>query len=237
MTVRTVNMDFLYGGAFRTGLPEAYERLILDAMRGDAMLTRADEIEEQGASSTRSTSAGRTSSRLPELRGGNMGPRRGGRAAACGRPLVAEALMSTEVREWTGRNVRVADIERELAELRRDTMDMRTSVMTHCAWAPQWQDASRERRGTVRATSLERSSCFRRTTTGTSSTPSCRCSASRSRSWRRTCARGDRAAPARPTLPGAGEHRPAAPAPGPAGVPPLAWQPASARARSSSSST
>ena len=48
MTVRTVNMDFLYGGAFRTGLPEAYERLILDAMRGDAMLfTRADEIEEQ----------------------------------------------------------------------------------------------------------------------------------------------------------------------------------------------
>jgi glucose-6-phosphate 1-dehydrogenase len=48
MTVRTVNMDFLYGGAFRTGLPEAYERLILDAMRGDATLfTRADEIEEQ----------------------------------------------------------------------------------------------------------------------------------------------------------------------------------------------
>jgi len=48
MTVRTVQMDFLYGGAFRTGLPEAYERLILDAMRGDATLfTRADEIEEQ----------------------------------------------------------------------------------------------------------------------------------------------------------------------------------------------
>ncbi len=48
MTVRTVNMDFLYGGAFRTGLPEAYERLILDAMRGDPTLfTRDDEIEEQ----------------------------------------------------------------------------------------------------------------------------------------------------------------------------------------------
>jgi glucose-6-phosphate dehydrogenase assembly protein OpcA len=53
--------------------------------------------------------------------------------------------MSTETREWTGRNVRVADIERELAELRRDAMDMRTSVMTHCAWAPpEWQDAARE---------------------------------------------------------------------------------------------
>ncbi len=48
MTVRTVNMDFVYGGSFRTGLPEAYERLILDAMRGDPTLfTRADEIEEQ----------------------------------------------------------------------------------------------------------------------------------------------------------------------------------------------
>ena len=43
-------MDFLYGGAFRTGLPEAYERLILDAMLGDATLfTRADEVEEQWA--------------------------------------------------------------------------------------------------------------------------------------------------------------------------------------------
>jgi glucose-6-phosphate 1-dehydrogenase len=48
MTIRTVHMDFLYGGAFRTGLPEAYERLILDAMRGDATLfTREDEVEEQ----------------------------------------------------------------------------------------------------------------------------------------------------------------------------------------------
>ena len=48
MKIRTVNMDFLYGGAFRTGIPEAYERLILDAMLGDATLfTRADEVEEQ----------------------------------------------------------------------------------------------------------------------------------------------------------------------------------------------
>jgi glucose-6-phosphate 1-dehydrogenase len=48
MKIRTVHMDFLYGGAFRTGLPEAYERLILDAMLGDATLfTRSDEIEEQ----------------------------------------------------------------------------------------------------------------------------------------------------------------------------------------------
>jgi len=48
INIRTVHMDFLYGGAFRTGLPEAYERLILDAMLGDATLfTRIDEVEEQ----------------------------------------------------------------------------------------------------------------------------------------------------------------------------------------------
>ena len=48
MTIRTVHMDFLYGGAFRTGMPEAYERLILDTMLGDSTLfTRTDEVEEQ----------------------------------------------------------------------------------------------------------------------------------------------------------------------------------------------
>jgi glucose-6-phosphate 1-dehydrogenase len=48
MTLRTVHMDFLYGGTFRTGVPEAYERLILDCMLGDATLfTRTDEVEEQ----------------------------------------------------------------------------------------------------------------------------------------------------------------------------------------------
>jgi glucose-6-phosphate 1-dehydrogenase len=48
MTIRNVHMDFLYGGAFRTGLPEAYERLILDAMLGEQTLfTRTDEVEEQ----------------------------------------------------------------------------------------------------------------------------------------------------------------------------------------------
>ena len=48
MMIRTVHMDFLYGGAFRTGMPEAYERLILDTVLGDGTLfTRADEVEEQ----------------------------------------------------------------------------------------------------------------------------------------------------------------------------------------------
>jgi glucose-6-phosphate 1-dehydrogenase len=48
MQIRTVHMDFLYGGAFRTAMPEAYERLILDTLLGDGTLfTRSDEVEEQ----------------------------------------------------------------------------------------------------------------------------------------------------------------------------------------------
>jgi glucose-6-phosphate 1-dehydrogenase len=48
LQIRTVHMDFLYGGAFRTSLPEAYERLILDTLLGDGTLfTRSDEVEEQ----------------------------------------------------------------------------------------------------------------------------------------------------------------------------------------------
>ncbi|HEU4404758.1 MAG TPA: glucose-6-phosphate dehydrogenase [Polyangiaceae bacterium] len=48
VAMREVAMDFRYGAAFGTSGPEAYERLLLDAMRGDATLfTRADEVEAQ----------------------------------------------------------------------------------------------------------------------------------------------------------------------------------------------
>ena len=46
MQIRPVNMEFHYGTSFMSESPEAYERLIMDAMRGDATLfTRNDEIE------------------------------------------------------------------------------------------------------------------------------------------------------------------------------------------------
>jgi glucose-6-phosphate 1-dehydrogenase len=46
MRIRPVNMEYRYGTSFLSESPEAYERLILDAMRGDATLfTRNDEIE------------------------------------------------------------------------------------------------------------------------------------------------------------------------------------------------
>jgi glucose-6-phosphate 1-dehydrogenase len=48
MRITPVNMEFLYGTTFLSQSPEAYERLILDAMRGEATLfTRNDEVEAQ----------------------------------------------------------------------------------------------------------------------------------------------------------------------------------------------
>jgi glucose-6-phosphate 1-dehydrogenase len=46
MRLRSVNMEYRYDTAFLSQSPESYERLLLDAMRGDATLfTRDDEIE------------------------------------------------------------------------------------------------------------------------------------------------------------------------------------------------
>ena len=53
--------------------------------------------------------------------------------------------------DWTGEDVSIAEIERELARLRSETSEegaqpnLRTSVMTHIAWAPpEWQTAAEE---------------------------------------------------------------------------------------------
>jgi glucose-6-phosphate 1-dehydrogenase len=46
MEVRDVSMDFLYGEAFTESSPEAYERLLLDVLLGDATLfPRNQEVE------------------------------------------------------------------------------------------------------------------------------------------------------------------------------------------------
>jgi glucose-6-phosphate 1-dehydrogenase len=47
VNVKTVDMEFDYESDFGSGTPEAYERLLLDAMTGEATLfTRSDEIEQ-----------------------------------------------------------------------------------------------------------------------------------------------------------------------------------------------
>jgi glucose-6-phosphate 1-dehydrogenase len=90
MTIRTVHMDFLYGGAFRTGIPEAYERLILDTMLGDATLfTRADEVDEQWSLVDAIIAAWqRDRPSFPNYDAGTWGP------------TVADELLARDGRSW-----------------------------------------------------------------------------------------------------------------------------------------
>ena len=78
MRIRPVNMEFHYGTSFLSESPEAYERLILDAMRGEATLfTRNDEIEALWGIIDPILTAWRedTDSPIPEYPAGSAGPR------------------------------------------------------------------------------------------------------------------------------------------------------------------
>jgi glucose-6-phosphate 1-dehydrogenase len=78
MRIRPVNMEFRYGTSFMSESPEAYERLILDAMRGDATLfTRNDEIEALWGIIDPILTAWHedTSSPIDEYPAGSAGPR------------------------------------------------------------------------------------------------------------------------------------------------------------------
>jgi glucose-6-phosphate 1-dehydrogenase len=77
MRIRPVNMEFHYGTSFMSESPEAYERLILDAMRGDATLfTRNDEIEALWGIIDPVLTAWHedTSQALPQYAAGSAGP-------------------------------------------------------------------------------------------------------------------------------------------------------------------
>jgi glucose-6-phosphate 1-dehydrogenase len=87
MRIRPVNMEFRYGTSFMSESPEAYERLILDAMRGDATLfTRNDEIEALWAIIDPILTAWHedTSSPIPQYRAGTAGPEEANRLLADG---------------------------------------------------------------------------------------------------------------------------------------------------------
>ncbi len=76
MSVRPVNMEFLYGTSFMSQSPEAYERLILDTMRGDATLfARNDEVEAAWAICDPILEAwGKDDAPLPQYTAGSQGP-------------------------------------------------------------------------------------------------------------------------------------------------------------------
>src|SRR5579862_1885997 len=88
MRIRPVFMEFHYGTAFLSESPEAYERLILDAMRGEATLfTRNDEIEALWAivDPILTAWAEDTSSTIPQYPAGSAGPEEANRLLEGGR--------------------------------------------------------------------------------------------------------------------------------------------------------
>jgi len=79
MRIRSVNMDFLYGSSFLKEAPEAYERLLLDCMLGDATLfARADEVEQAWRICTAILDGWRAhppdGARFPNYEAGTWGP-------------------------------------------------------------------------------------------------------------------------------------------------------------------
>jgi len=76
--IQAVNMDFRYGTSFGAEPPEAYERLILDAMHGDSTLfIRRDEVEASWAWIDRleeGWSRENLGEPLPEYTAGTWGP-------------------------------------------------------------------------------------------------------------------------------------------------------------------
>ena len=89
--MRTVAMDFSYGAAFGDDLPDAYERLLLDAMVGDATLfMRRDEIEAswEFVTSVLEGWQGTGAPTLETYRAGTQGP------------AAAERLLGDGDRQW-----------------------------------------------------------------------------------------------------------------------------------------
>jgi glucose-6-phosphate 1-dehydrogenase len=91
MRLRTVNMDFFYGSSFLVESPDAYERLILDCLLGDATLfARVDEVERAWALADQIESEWREQPRpeFPNYPSGTWGPE------------AADALIERDGRRW-----------------------------------------------------------------------------------------------------------------------------------------
>jgi glucose-6-phosphate 1-dehydrogenase len=91
MRMRTVNMDFFYGSSFLVESPDAYERLILDCMLGDATLfAREDEVERAWVLTDKIEEEWRQEAApdFPNYAAGTWGPE------------AADALMERDGRRW-----------------------------------------------------------------------------------------------------------------------------------------
>jgi glucose-6-phosphate 1-dehydrogenase len=93
-----VEMDFLYGSGFGSYLPEAYERLLVDALIGESTLfTRSDEVEQAWrlVDSVQQAWAKQKARDLPLYSCGSMGP------------VESDQLLEKDGRHW----VRPPDVQ------------------------------------------------------------------------------------------------------------------------------
>ena len=92
--LRKASMDFSYNAGFEGHYPEAYERVILDALRGDPTLfIRADEVGRSLAHRRPDPAVlGRRRLPHPALSGRDLGPARGDRPARARRAAMAPHL-------------------------------------------------------------------------------------------------------------------------------------------------
>src|SRR5215475_13275379 len=92
LRIEPVKMDFHYGTSFGKASPEAYERLLLDAMSGDATLfARRDEVEEAWSFIDPIEEAWHAKKDAPELYfypAGSWGPE------------AADDLLARDARQW-----------------------------------------------------------------------------------------------------------------------------------------
>lgn len=96
--MRSVDMEFHYADSFgKTAIPESYERLLLDALAGDASLfTRADEVETAWALIDPIIETWDAQKQpLPEYKSGDWGP------------AEADKLLSRDGRSWSNWDGRV----------------------------------------------------------------------------------------------------------------------------------
>ncbi len=112
-------MEFLYGTAFLSQSPEAYERLITDAMRGDATLfTRNDEVEAQWRICDPIVKAWARAARPARRRvRGRLAGTEGGRRSASRRRSLARHLMSRIDAVWSEQGTTPDKIEAALRKL------------------------------------------------------------------------------------------------------------------------
>ena len=129
LRIEPVKMDFHYGTSFGKATPEAYERLLLDAMSGDATLfARRDEVEEawKFVDAIRAEWE-KNARRSCALRSRHLGPHRSRRTnQTLRRNLEAPVNATEQAPIEAGFPVEIGRIDKELGKLWEEVGDTKT---------------------------------------------------------------------------------------------------------------